>query len=241
MKIKLLALGALFLTIPVQAKILWQDVSVTYLYGENYRVGDNRREVLTFEHAAGASWGDSFFFLDHLRSRDGSRENYAEWSPRLSGCKLGIYCPEDDGLIKDVLFANTVEMSQQATHFLHGLGVDLNLQGFTYLKLNTYRRNNDGVEDNWQLTATWAYPFTIAEQSFLYDGFLDWFSSTEDQRASLNWTSQLKWNAGQAMGLDNRLYLGIEYVYWRNKFGIADTLGFPTHESNVNLLVKFHF
>ncbi|WP_239421225.1 DUF5020 family protein [Saliniradius amylolyticus] len=229
------------MTAPLHAKLLWQDFSATYLYGENYRVGDSRRAVLTFEHASGASWGDSFFFLDHLRSRDGGRENYAEWSPRLSGCKLEIYCPEKGGLIKDVLFANTVEMAEHATHFLHGVGLDLNIPGFQYLQVNTYRRNNDQVEDNWQLTTVWGYPFSIGQQAFLFDGFLDWFSSTEDQRASMNWTSQLKWNAGKAMGLEERLYLGVEYVYWRNKFGIADTLGFPTHESNVNLLVKYHF
>ncbi|MGM0524706.1 MAG: nucleoside-binding protein [Pseudomonadota bacterium] len=241
MRIQLLILATLFLAAPVKGEILWQDFSATYLYGEDYRVGDNQREVITFEHAAGASWGDSFFFLDHLRSRDGSKENYAEWSPRLSSCKFGLYCSDSNEPLGDILFASTVEMSEQSTHFLHGIGVDLNIDGFSYLQLNTYRRFNDGVEDNWQLTATWAYPFDFEQQSFLYDGFIDWFSGTQNQRASLNWTSQLKWDAGKAIGLDNRLYLGIEYVYWRNKFGIADTLDFPTHESNVNLLIKYHF
>lgn len=47
-------------SLPLQAEVLWQDVSVTYLNGSNYRVDGPDKQVLTFEHAAGTSWGDSF-------------------------------------------------------------------------------------------------------------------------------------------------------------------------------------
>jgi nucleoside-specific outer membrane channel protein Tsx len=227
-------------TLPLQAEILWQDVSVTYLNGSNYRVDGPDKQVLTFEHVAGTSWGDSFFFLDHLRADNGSRENYAEWSPRVSFSKFSDQ-PLQFGLIKDVLFTSTVEMSALQTNFLYGVATDLTIPGFSYLNLNFYRRNNDGVADNWQLTTIWAVPFALAEQQFVFDGFLDWSSASTDQSASMNMTSQLKWALHPLLKLKNKLYVGVEYVYWRNKYGIADSPQFRTHESNVNLLVKAHF
>lgn len=228
------------ISLPLKAEVLWQDFSVTYLNGSNYRVDGPDKQVLTLEHVAGTSWGDSFFFLDHLRGDNGSRSNYAEWSPRLSLSKLSGK-PLQYGLINDVLLTSTVEMSSLRTDFLYGVATDLSVPGFSYLKLNFYRRNNDGIADNWQLTTTWAVPFTLGGQQFLYDGFLDWYSTTDDQRASMNMTSQLKWALHPLFNWKSKLYVGVEYVYWRNKYGIADSPQFRTHESNINLLVKAHF
>ena len=227
-------------SLPLQAEVLWQDFSVSYLKGSNYRVDGPDKQVLTFEHAAGTSWGDSFFFLDHLRGDNGSRSNYAEWSPRISLSKFSQQ-PLQFGVIKDVLLTSTVEMSSLRTDFLYGVATDLAVPGFTYLKLNFYRRNNDGLADNWQVTTTWAVPFTLAGQQFVYDGFLDWYNTTADQRASMNMTSQLKWALHPLFNLKSKLYVGVEYVYWRNKYGISDSPAFRTNESNVNVLVKAHF
>ncbi|HEX5792360.1 MAG TPA: nucleoside-binding protein [Rheinheimera sp.] len=238
-KIIALMLSA-FSCLPLHAEVLWQDFSVSYLNGSNYRVDGPDKQVLTFEHAAGTSWGDSFFFLDHLRADNGSRSNYAEWSPRISLSQFSDK-PLQYGLIKDVLLTSTVEMSSLRTDFLYGVATDLSVPGFNYLKLNFYRRNNDGLADNWQLTTTWAVPFTLGKQQFLYDGFLDWSSTTGDQRASMNMTSQLKWALHPLFNWKSKFYIGVEYVYWRNKYGIADSPAFRTNESNVNLLVKAHF
>lgn len=240
MKALHLASALIFTSLPLQAEVLRQDFSVSYLSGSNYRVDGPDKQVLTFEHVAGTSWGDSFLFLDHLRGKNGSRRNYAEWSPRLSLGKLRDK-PIQFGVIKDVLFTSTVEMSSLSTHFLYGIATDLTVPGFNYLNLNFYRRNNDGVADNWQLTTTWAVPFTLGELEFLYDGFMDWSSATRDQSASMNMTSQLKWALHPLLKMKSKLYVGVEYVYWRNKYAIADSPQFRTHESNINLLVKAHF
>jgi len=79
-------------------------------------------------------------------------------------------------MIKDVLFASTVEMSSLQTNYLYGVVTDLAIPGFDYLNLNFYRRNNDCFADNWQLTTTWSISFKLGEQQFLFDGFLDWSS-----------------------------------------------------------------
>ena len=240
MRIRLVCLLAGLMVLPVRADIVWQDASVTYLNGSNYRVVEPKNQVLTLEHAAGTTWGDSFLFLDHFRGDSGTRSNYAEWSPRLSLSKLSG-AEFKYGIISDVLFTSTVEMSSLRTNFLYGVATDLSLPGFKYLKLNFYRRNNDGIEDNWQLTTTWGVPFELGEMEFLYDGFMDWSSATADQSASMNFTSQLKWALHPLLDMKSKLYVGIEYVYWRNKYGIADSPQFRTHESNVNLLIKAYF
>ena len=227
-------------SLPLRAEVQWQDFSVTYLNGGHYRVDGPDKQVLTFEHVAGASWGDSFLFLDHLRGDNGSRSNYAEWSPRISLSKVSGTAFKY-GFIDDVLFTSTVEMSSLQTNFLYGVATDLTVPGFQYFKLNFYRRNNDGVADNWQLTTTWGLPFKVGEMEFLYDGFMDWSSATADQSASMNFTSQLKWALHPLLNMKSKLYVGVEYVYWRNKYGIADSPAFRTDESNVNLLVKAHF
>lgn len=226
--------------LPLQAEVLWQDFSATYLHGKHYRVDGPEKDILTLEHVAGTSWGDSFFFLDHLRTKGGGNSNYAEWSPRVSFGKLSS-ANLTFGPVKDVLFTSTVEMSSLQTNYLYGVATDLTVPGFNYLNLNFYRRNNDGLADNWQLTATWALPFTLGSQQFLYDGFMDWSSASADQSASMNLTSQLKWALHPLLGWKNRLYLGVEYVHWRNKYGIADSPALPSNESNVNFLVKGHF
>jgi nucleoside-specific outer membrane channel protein Tsx len=228
------------LSLPLKAEVLWQDFSISYLNGSHYRVGEPDNQVLTFEHVAGTSWGDSFFFLDHIRGDNGDRSNYAEWSPRLSLSKFTDR-PLKYGLINDVLFTSTVEMSSFSTHFLYGVATDLEVPGFSYLKLNFYRRNNDGVDDNWQLTTTWAVPFTLGRLEFLYDGFIDWSSASAEQSASMNFTSQLKWALHPLFEMKSKLYIGVEYVYWRNKYGLVDSPQFRTNESNINLLVKAHF
>ncbi|KXI29084.1 DUF5020 family protein [Paraglaciecola hydrolytica] len=230
----------LFLPLSLQAKILWQDFSVTYLNGQHYQVGDPKREVITLEHAASTSWGDSFMFFDHLRSENGERSNYTEWSPRVSLCKVEISC-FSNAWIKELFIASTIEMSTVSTDVLLGMGSNWDISGFKFLQINVYRRQNDNVTNNWQVTTSWSRPFALANQKFTYDGFIDWNTTTVDRRSSMNWTSQLKWSATEWLGLSSTLYFGVEYVYWRNKFGIADSSNFRTNESNVNVLVKWHF
>ena len=226
------------------ADIQWQTFSLSYLQGDNYRVGDPERQVVTFEHAAATTWGDSFLFWDHLWFHNGMEVDYGEWSPRFSFCKLWQVCiakPNSDAFIKDVLIATTLEKGETFTNGLVGVGVDINLPKFKYFTLNLYRRMAESKADNWQATVTWGLPFTFGNQAFLYDGFLDKFNATDNEAASMNWTMQLRWNLAKNWGAKNPLYLGVEYAYWENKFGIQDRPSFRTKETNANVLVKWHF
>ena len=71
----------------------------------------------------------------------------------------------------------------------------------------------------------------------MYDGFLDYTSGISGVGpANMNFTSQLKWNLAPYFDLSAPFYVGVEYVYWRNKFYIDGV-----NEKNPNLLIKWHF
>ena len=44
--------------------VVWQDFSLTGLYGENYEVGTEDRTTITAEYAAKLKYSDVFFFVD---------------------------------------------------------------------------------------------------------------------------------------------------------------------------------
>ncbi|MGO2734261.1 MAG: hypothetical protein ACTH95_07935, partial [Psychrobacter sp.] len=46
---------------------------------------------------------------------------------------------------------------------------------------------------------------------------------------------QIKYNLQDTLGIDNRLEVGMEYSYWRNKYGSDQTQNTPS------ALVKLHF
>ncbi len=216
------------------AELIWSSFSLSYLKGNDYEVGDSKRDVLTVEHASGSTWGDNFFFLDHLSSDDGTVTNYFELAPRLSlsyvsGTKLSL------GPINDVYIATTWE-GGEFNNYLYGVGFNISVPGTKYFNVNFYKANNDLWDDDEQVTITWGIPFTLASAEFLYDGFLDYSSSSDTNATETNFTSQLKWNAGKLVGTKAPFYVGIEYAYWINKFGIDGV-----DEKNPNLLVKWHF
>ena len=223
-----------------QAAPIWQDFSVTGLYGENYEVVDQQQATLTVEYAAKVKYADVFFFTDHMRGGDDHTSTYFELSPRLSlgevtGQKLAF------GPVKDVLISTTWESNHENgnnfDNFLYGVGFDLNIPHFQYASVNFYRANNEKTKDDYQMTLTYGVPFKLGTEDFLVDGFLDWSTAEKNDHASeLNWTTQWKWNAGKHISPTTRLYLGVEHSVWNNKFGISNM-----NENNVSALVKYHF
>ncbi|ANF83453.1 ion channel protein Tsx (plasmid) [Acinetobacter sp. NCu2D-2] len=218
-----------------QAAPIWQDFSLSGLYGDNYEVVDKTQATLTVEYAAKVKYADVFFFLDHMRGGNDGKSNYFELSPRLSlgevsGQKLAF------GPVKDVLIATTWEGSDSADNFLYGFGFDLNIPYFQYANVNLYRVNNENIDDDYQFTFVYGIPVKLGSEDFLIDGFLDWSTAEEDHASEMNWTTQWKWNAGKHFSPSTRLYLGIEHSIWNNKFGIPNA-----DENNVSALVKYHF
>jgi nucleoside-specific outer membrane channel protein Tsx len=224
---------------------IWQDFSLTGLYGENYALPDNmshdnKQTTITAEYTAKLKYGDFFGFVDRT-DNDFSKDTYFEASPRLS---LGAVTGKklEFGPVKDVLIAGTWEGGNNFNNYLYGVGFDLDIPYFQYAQLNFYRAHNDLIRNDYQLTFVYGIPFNVSSEEFLVDGFLDWSNSTKDSankpgsRSELNWTSQWKWNVGKHISPDTRLYLGVEYSRWHNKYGIPGL-----NQNDVSALIKYHF
>ena len=236
----------------------WQDNSLTYLNGIDFKVDPPKQQTLTFEHASGWSFGDLFIFVDGIKynteATNGAGDGhtfYGEISPRLSFGKLSG-ADLSFGPIKDVLLAATYEFGEDdVDSYLLGPALDLNVPGFDFFQLNTYYRETDGKRDGsgvWQITPAWSYTLPVGDSDLVIDGFMDWVVDNDDSyHANLHFNPQIKYDMAKAMGWGKRFYVGVEYDYWTDKYGIDDDgyvgdeiLG-GTDQSAISLLFKGHF
>ncbi|QLF94602.1 hypothetical protein HW090_15915 [Pseudomonas sp. ABC1] len=252
--------SCLLATGPVAAGdlLLWQDNSLTYLNGIDFKVDPPRQQTVTFEHASGWSFGDLFLFVDGIKynteATNGNGDGhtfYGEITPRLS---FGKISGQDLSLgpIKDVLISATYEFGEKDVDaYLLGPAIDLALPGFDYFQLNTYLRRPDGSRDGrntWQITPVWSYTLPVGRSSLVIDGFIDWVvDNDDDYHANLHINPQIKYDLAKAMGWGEKFYVGVEYDYWKHKYGIdndsylGDEILGGTHQSAISLLLKAHF
>lgn len=236
----------------------WQDNSLTYLNGIDFKIDPPRQQTVTFEHASGWSFGDLFIFVDGIKYNTGATNGagdghtfYGEISPRLSFGKISG-ADLSFGPIKDVLLAATYEFGEDDVDaYLLGPAVDLDIPGFDFFQLNTYYREPDGKRDGsgvWQITPAWSYTIPVGNSDLVIDGFMDWVVDNDDSyHANLHFNPQVKYDLAKAMGWGKRFYVGVEYDYWSDKYGIDDDsylgdeiLG-GTDQSAISLLLKGHF
>lgn len=225
----------------------WHDNSLTLLVGNAFEVSPARQATVTLEHVSGWNWGDLFVFMDATHFRDSSQSEgfYGEFSPRLSLSKL-VGAPVGFGPVSDVLLAATREFGKgQVETSLVGPGFDLAIAGFDFFKLNLYRRIPDGGRDgdNIQVTPVWSMTTAFAGSDLIFDGFVDWNLLDDGTYVSnIHVNPQLKYDLSKRLGFgEKKLLVGIEYSYWKNKYGIRDSAAFDTNENVFSLLLKGHF
>ncbi|ELS24061.1 Nucleoside-binding outer membrane protein [Metapseudomonas furukawaii] len=242
--------------------LYWQNNSLTYLYGQNFKVNPEIQQTVTFEHADGWKYGDNFFFLDKIFYNGdeddlvGSNTYYGEFQPRLSFGKI-FDQKIQFGPVTDVLLAMTYEFGEgDVESYLIGPGFDLAIPGFDFFQVNFYNRTTDGSRpgDNvWQITPVWSYTIPVGNSDILIDGFMDWVVDNDENsrgtyHANLHFNPQVKYDLGKAMGWgEKQLYVGVEYDYWKDKYGIdddsflGDVILDGTDQNTASLLVKVHF
>ncbi|MFC6205602.1 DUF5020 family protein [Psychrobacter urativorans] len=223
------------------AKMLFGDTSISGLYGSNYKlVPDETLKTMTLEHASTHTWGGVFFFVDRHQGEEGTngkdfKETYGELAPKY---KLATF---DNSFIKQVNLAGQYEFGSNSNGFsqdnyLVGVGVDLNvpIPGMKYASASIYHAFNDDTfsdADDQQITLTYGWE----KNNFVVDGYVDYSFNNDDKKDQLHINPQIKYNLQQVLGIDNRLEVGMEYSYWKNKFGSDQTQNAPS------ALVKYHF
>lgn len=224
----------------VSAEQYWADNSLSLLQGDGYVFtpnadDDNEVTTLTIEHVSGHSWGSLFLFVDRLngeKDADGNqfKETYAEVSPNI---KLVSF---ENSIVKNINAAYTYEFDSNSSginfdNHLFGFGADLAIPGMDFASATYYYADNDSGSDDHQITLTYGW----SAGNFNIDGFLDWSSAVEGkQNAELNFTPQLTYNLGPALGVKNKVKVGVEYTSWHNKFGST------MDQDNISLLLKVH-
>lgn len=234
----------------------WQSNSLTYLNGRDFAVNPEIQQTFTFEHADSWKYGDNFFFVDKIfyngkkDATAGDNTYYGEFSPRLSLGKI-FGQKFEFGPISDVLIATTYEFGEGDNEsYLIGPAFDLKIPGFDYFQLNFYQRQTEGNRPGdgvWQITPVWSYTIPVGKSDVLIDGFMDWVvdndkTSRGTYHSNLHFNPQIKYDLGKALNYPERqLYVGIEYDYWTNKYGIKDSGSFDTDQNTASLLVKVFF
>lgn len=236
--------------------IQWQDTSLTGLYGTGFEVDPETQETLTVEHANGWIWGDLFMFADFIyfdgetNPGNGQRSSYyAEIAPRIS---LGKVIGNDLSIafVKDWLIAGCYEIGDNVNqdnfgqNYLIGAGVDLDVPGFDFFQLNAYQRIPDsGDGDTIQITPVWKFSTPVGESTFIFDGFIDWVVNSDgNYEKNLHICPQFKLDIGAFFNMkDGALLAGVEYDYWKNKYGIKDSAAFKTDQNAISGIVQYHF
>ncbi|SHH27400.1 ion channel protein Tsx [Ferrimonas marina] len=240
-----IALAALMMAPAAVAEewVQWWDASVTGLYGENYEVDPQRQSTVTLEFAGGWKYGDWFVFQDFIWFGGGGDTNYGEISPRFSFSKISGRNVAV-GPLTDLSLALTLEQGKDAGEsLLYGLGSDWQIPGFRYFQANVYRRDALGGDfnfsDGWQLTGVYRIDWALGQSQVVLDGFFDWVFASDDGRYQENFhfNPQLKYDLGAiVLNKPDRLFVGIEYDYWSDKYGINGA-----DQDTFSWLVKYHF
>ena len=172
---------------------------------------------------------------------DGS-EFYGEWYSNFSlgaitGSEIKFGPVKDIGIIAGFNFAPEVD----SWWTLPGVRFALDLPGFAFANLDVtaYTHHSTGDEnashftvldedDSYMIDFNWAYPFKIGSTSWSFEGHIEYIDG-RDQVTNFgsgeleSWVlaqPQLRLDVGELMGgKSGRLFVGIEYQYWKNKLG----------------------
>lgn len=231
----------------------WSNNEIQYLHGSGYQMPGNNNDIdysiVTVTHADGWAYGRNFFFMDTLFSEAGEPsqvnlygELYSSLSfSKLSGRDLSF------GWIKDLNMTGGVNLGENMNSresgvrvILYGASLDLQLPGFNFFNVDFLRYDTlepVRLDSSWQITPSWQLPFTIAGTKWSFEGFADFIGKNNSGSARTALAQpQLRLDVGDLYGYGNHLYLGVEYQYWHNKFGIKGL-----HESLPQALLVWKF
>ena len=198
--------------------------SLSYLYGNTFKVGERDRELVSFDHFSVWEWGEIYAFLDYMYFDEDDDEAYFEIKPKLS---LSYLFDEKMELapVKDVFWANEFNYSNLggAEVYLTGLGVKLDVPGFKWWNMNLYFREDVKVNGRgiYQFSTDWCVPINISEKfKFEFKGFADFAGTSGNSKHNILFSPQFLLDVGNIFGKPGSLYAGTEFIYWQNKFGI---------------------
>ncbi len=209
------------------ACLAWQSTHLQLLHGVDYTLGSPERTLLTLEHARGNDAGDVYLFIDAVSRRDIGQDYYGEIYGQLALSPMtGVswaFGPVREVSLSAGLNAGSEPKGDPFRAWLAGVSLDFSIPGLDLAQLDIHAYRDESVaRTGWQVTPVWDSTFALGGQQFRFRGFADWTSGRAGagRKPQLLTQPQFLWNLGKAMAAGQDVWLGIEYQYWRNKFGI---------------------
>jgi nucleoside-specific outer membrane channel protein Tsx len=198
----------------------WSSTEVQLLHGDGFKLGDESREIITLEHVSGWRFGSNFFFFDINQPFADGTNIYGEWYSRFSLQRLRGR-EEYSGAVKDLSLAVAINAGEGFRAYLAGATVHFNAPGFTYLDLDVMAyddRSYDGV--TYIVTPAWDRPFALGRVKLRCRGFIDLIGAEGEAEQQVIAQPQLLLDLGSLWGNEGKLWTGVEYQLWKNKYGI---------------------
>ena len=248
----------------------WSDNSLSVRYGtqfaEPYVADDITKTILNFTHVGGYKYGTNFVSVDMLMSNNvdsDSQEAYVvyrntvdaskvtgkdlSWGPvRSVGGTIGF-----DWNTKD-----DPGYSSRKRMFVLGPTVMMDVPGFLNISVlalweSNQPLNSDGVrisryeyKTHPALSLSWGIPLG---GGFAFEGYTDYIAAKgtdefgDPTAPELNFDGEVMYDVGMPLGMGkNVLRVGLEYQYWRNKFGNPDTAPYSLAKTPM-LRAEYHF
>lgn len=201
-------------------------LNLQLLRGSGYELGRETASIITGEWANAWRYGENFAFVDVSGPGSGDSSTYAKWMPRFSVSRL-VSRNFSAGPIQDLFLAANAEFGEDFTNLFPGVGISLTVPGFNFVKVNSYLRDTrDLPGSTMQMNLAWNATFATGVAHWEFGGFLDWNGAEGNagsglyRPASLLMQPQLMLDVGRFFDSPDRLYAGIEWQYWRNKYGV---------------------
>lgn len=235
----------------------WSETDVQVMNGTRFRDPGNHDDMtkttVTLQHVSGYTYGRNYFFVDsYWGTKNAPRSNdiYGEYYHYLSlgkttGAKFG------EGFLKDVSLTAGVNAGSSTGGagtriLLYGVTLDFAVPGFTYFNVDLLayddRSQFDGASTrylkSYQVTPVWQLPFSVGGTLWSFQGFCDFIGARGQGTVNqVLCQPQLRLDVGHLVsGRRDAVYIGTEYQYWRNKYGID---GLNESFPNVMVVVKF--
>ena len=244
----------------------WSDTSIGYRYGsrfaEPYNPNDISKQVLSWTYADGYKYGGNFMNLDFLRS-DGKDNNAHEAYllyrhtldlGKVSGKSFGFGPVRSVGLTAgfDWDTKNDNSYNSRKRMVVAGPTLMFDVPGFLNVSLLALWESNQplGIAKRYKydthpmLTAAWGIPLG---SGFSFEGYANWIGNKGKDEfggqtsPEVNIDAQVMFDLSAHLGAKpNTFKLGLEYQYWRNKFGNPHNIPGSTAKTPM-IRAEYHF
>ncbi|HNX94151.1 MAG TPA: hypothetical protein PKL14_03230 [Holophaga sp.] len=237
--------------------------------------GTLEKNIIQLSHASGWAYGGNYFNADMLLSdkndpsnngKTGASETYVVYRGSLS---FGKISKKDLGFgpVKDISVTAGFDLDSKNNAFASKkrfmcLGPTLNLavpKGFFDIGFwACHEQNFNGIvgksvdyKVTWMIGASWGIPFEMGPVSAKFEGFANHIAPKGkdgfgvETKAETVANLSLVADLGAAFGAKGKVFAGLGYEYWNNKFGGANSdAPAPATNKQVNapmLVVQYHF